>query len=175
MPTVIPYSFGMALLTFVSLPNTPVLDQGFRYQWSAATTAVQALESPDAFTRRAACFYDVSQLRLHLVFPAAYSGTLHLYALDWDTIARRETIISKRLRQDRGHLHAFNQGAWVQRHQKNNGSLTISVTRTAGVNAVLSGIFPPSGRRPHLYAVAAGQLGWHLRCRRLCPVGLEWH
>ena len=53
----------------VSLPQSSlVLDQGLRYQWIASTTAVQSLQSPDASTRRAACFYDLGQIRLHLVF-----------------------------------------------------------------------------------------------------------
>ncbi len=32
------------------------------------------------------------QLRLSLTFSSAYTGNLHLYALDWDSHARRETI-----------------------------------------------------------------------------------
>jgi hypothetical protein len=121
------------------------LDQGARYQWSASTTAVQSLQSPDASPRRAACFYDFSQIRLHLVFPAAYSGTRHLYALDWDTTFRRETIT---INDGSGPRTAdistdFSQGAWVNApiNVPAGGSVTISVTRTAGGNAVLSGIF----------------------------------
>ena len=130
----------------VSLPQSSlVLDQGARCQWSAATTAVQALQSPDASTRRAACFFDFSQIRLHLVFPAAYSGTLHLYALDWDSTSRRETITINdgSAPQTANISTAFNQGAWVNApiNVPAGGSLTISVTRTAGANAVLSGIF----------------------------------
>jgi hypothetical protein len=129
-----------------SLPlSNLVLDQGYRALWTSSTTAVQALQSPDTSSRRAACFADASQLRLHLTFPAAYSGTLNLYALDWDTTSRRETI---NVDDGRGPQTAnittdFSQGAWV--HVPINvpagGSVTISVTPTAGLNAVLSGLF----------------------------------
>jgi hypothetical protein len=129
-----------------SLPlSSLVLDQGSRYQWSSSTTAIQALESPDTSTRRAACFYDGSQLRLHLTFPAAYSGTLHLYFLDWDALGRRESITvddgsgprTVNLSTD------FSQGAWVNVpiNVAAGGSVNISITPSAGPNAVLSGIF----------------------------------
>ena len=53
---------------------------------------MQALQSPDTSTRRACAIYDANQVRLHLTFPAAYSGNLHIYVLDWDSTARRETV-----------------------------------------------------------------------------------
>src|SRR5206468_13020771 len=78
---------GYALLNWnggtdlVSLPQSSlVFDQGGRYLWSSGTTAVQALQSPDASTRHAACFSDGNQIRLHLSFTTAYSGTIHVYA-----------------------------------------------------------------------------------------------
>jgi len=130
----------------VSMPlSSLLLDGGSRCQWSASTTAIQALQSPDTSPRRAACFYDNAQIRLHLTFPAAYTGTLHLYALDWDSTSRRETITINDGSGPRSAdiSSAFNQGAWVNAPITvgAGGSITISVTLTAGVNAVLSGIF----------------------------------
>ncbi|PYQ65138.1 MAG: hypothetical protein DMF54_11905, partial [Acidobacteria bacterium] len=130
----------------VSLPQSSlVLDQGGRYQWNSSTTAVQALQSPDTSTRRAACMFDSSQIRVHLLFPAAYSGNVHVYVLDWDSYGRRETIT---INDGSGPRTAdistdFSQGAWVNApiNVPAGGSVTISVTRTAGLNAVLSGIF----------------------------------
>ena len=90
---------GYALLAWngtgdlASLPqSTLVVDQGTRFQWNTSTPAVQALESPDTTTRRSTTIYDPNQIRLHLTFSTSYSGTLHLYAMDWDTTNRRETI-----------------------------------------------------------------------------------
>ena len=71
---------------------TATLEQGSRYQWAANTTDVRALQSPDGLTRNAATYYDPNEIKLKLGFSAAYTGNLHLYALDWDTTARRETI-----------------------------------------------------------------------------------
>ena len=125
--------------------SSMALDNGSRYQWSSSTTAVQALQSPDASTRRAATFYDPAQIRLHLTFTNAYSGTLHLYALDWDAVGRRETITVNDGSGPRTAdiSSAFDQGVWVNApiNVSAGGSVTISVTNTGGVNAVLSGIF----------------------------------
>src|ERR1019366_6239994 len=44
-------------------------------------------------TRNAATYYDPNQVQVKLGFATtAYSGNLHLYAVDWDSTARRETI-----------------------------------------------------------------------------------
>jgi fibronectin type III domain protein len=129
-----------------SLPqSTMVLDQGYRYLWSSGTAAVQALQSPDTTTRHAACVCDANEIRLHLTFSTAYSGTIHIYAVDWDPAGRRETIT---LNDGSGPQTAnintdFSQGAWVNVpiNVAAAGTLTVSVTRTGGLNAVLSGIF----------------------------------
>jgi len=130
----------------VSLPqSTLILDQGARYSWSSGTSDVRALASPDASTRRATCWYQGSELRLHLAFPSAYSGTLHIYAIDWDSTSRRESITI-----DDGNgprtanlLSDFSQGVWINLpiSVAVSGTLTITVDRTAGANAVLSGLF----------------------------------
>src|SRR5437870_6199141 len=89
--------------------------------------------------------FDSSQIRVHLLFPAADSGNVHVYVLDWDSYGRRETIT---INDGSGPRTAdistdFSQGAWVNTpiNVPAGGSLTISVTVTTGLNAVLSGIF----------------------------------
>ena len=78
---------------------------------------------------------------MQLSFSTAYSGNLELYALDWDSGGRRETITvggqTANLDDD------FTQGAWVTFPitAAANSTITITVTPTAGANAVLSGIF----------------------------------
>ena len=61
--------------------------------------------------REAATYYDPNQIQLQLSFNAAYSGNLHLYAVDWDSQGRREIITvngqSAVLSSD------FTSGAWV--------------------------------------------------------------
>jgi hypothetical protein len=126
----------------VSLPSASLsLTQGSRYVWSGSTSDVRALESPNGLSREAATYYEGNQLRLALTFNAAYTGQLHLYAVDWDSTARRELISvdgqTAQLSSD------FNGGAWVTFpiSVAAGETIPIVVDRTAGANAVLSGIF----------------------------------
>jgi hypothetical protein len=125
-----------------STPNAAVsLPQGSRYVWASSTSDVRALQSPDKLTREAATYYDSNQLRLTLTFNSAYTGNLHLYALDWDKQGRRETISVAG--QTAALSSDFSQGAWVTFPVSVAAGETVSIVvdRTAGPNAVLSGIF----------------------------------
>jgi hypothetical protein len=115
---------------------------------SCATTAeVRALQGapPNASTRKAATWYHGTQLRLTLSFNAAWSGNLRLYVLDWDTSNRRErvTVTVGSSSQVANLTSSFNQGLWITFPVTVNasGQVTITVDRTAGLNAVLSGVF----------------------------------
>jgi hypothetical protein len=126
----------------VSMPGATVsLVAGSRYEWASNTTDVRALQAGDKSSRNAATYYDPNEIKIQLNFGAAYNGNLELYAVDWDSGGRRETITvggtSANLASD------FTQGAWVTFpiNVAANGSVTITVDRTAGTNAVLSGIF----------------------------------
>ena len=125
-----------------SLPNaTLTLEQGARYRWAPATTDVRALESPEQSTRVAAAYYSPSQILVKLSFTAAYSGNLELYALDWDKQGRRETVAVNG--QTALLSSNFSEGAWASFpiSAAAGEAVTIVVDRTAGINAVLSGIF----------------------------------
>ncbi len=144
------------------LPNaTLTLNQGSRYEWAANTTDPRALSDPAEHTRNAGTYYDPNEIKLTLSFAAAYSGNLHLYAVDWDSQNRRETITvngqSVTLGSD------FSQGAWVSLpiSVAAKGTVSITVTRTAGSNAVLSGIFlGDSGPPPAPTVSSAPQGTW---------------
>ena len=79
-----------------SLPAgvTYSLEQGTRYSWTTSTTTtdVRALQSPDQTERRATTWYDATEVRVRLNFANPYSGTLHLYAVDWNAIGRAENV-----------------------------------------------------------------------------------
>ena len=126
----------------VSMPNATVnLVQGSRDVWASSTKDVRGLESPDGLTRKAATYYASNQLRLSLTFSSAYTGDLRLYALDWDSSSRRELIsVGGQTAVLSG---SFNQGAWVTFpiSVAAGETIPIVVDRTAGANAVLSGIF----------------------------------
>jgi hypothetical protein len=66
---------------------------------------------------------------------------LELYAVDWDTTARREIITVNG--ESAVLSNEFHEGAWVSFpiEVAAGGTVTITVDRLAGSNAVLSGIF----------------------------------
>ena len=70
---------------------------------------------------------------------------MHLYAVDWDTTARRESITVNDGSGPRtvSLSSEFHNGAWVlvPINVAADGSVTITVVRQAGANAVLSGVF----------------------------------
>ena len=143
-------------------PNVTVnVVHGSRYRWAANTTDGRALSDPGQTTRNAATYYDSNQLQLQLTFAQAYSGTLHLYSVDWDSSDRRQLITVNGQTASLG--TAFNNGAWVQFpvNVPANGTVTITVDRTAGANAVLSGIFlGDTGAPPAASFTSAPQGNW---------------
>jgi hypothetical protein len=131
------------------LPHvSAALVHGSRWQWSTNTTDVRALQGPDASSRNASTYYDSNQIEVTLSFKEAYEGNLHLYAVDWDSSSRRETITVNGQTADLS--SSFNAGAWVSFpiSVSAGGTVTITVDRTAGANAVLSGIFLGEGGAP---------------------------
>ena len=76
---------------------------------------MRALEAPDQTVRRSARLLPRQLLRLRLNFANAYAGTLHLYALDWDKVTRRQTVTVSNgsSSQTIAIGDAFNQGAWL--------------------------------------------------------------
>ena len=143
---------GHALLAWngssdvVSLPNATIsLLQGSRSTFASSTSDLRALEDPTQATRRARIWQHSSSLRLQLTFSAAYSGTMHLYGVDWNGTSRRQTVIIDAA----GTLTTvnvdanFHEGAWIHVpiSVPSGGVVTITVNRTAGSNAVLSGVF----------------------------------
>jgi hypothetical protein len=120
-----------------SLPSSAInLAQGSRYVWARSTSDCRALQSPDQSSRKATTYYDPKEVRVVLTF------SLHLYAVDWDSTSRRETI-SVNGTQVANLTSDFSQGAWVTTPVSISagGIITITVDHTAGANAVLSGIF----------------------------------
>jgi len=135
------------------------LQQGARYQWAGGTDDTRALQSPDGLTRSAGAYYDPSQIRLQLSFPSGYTGNIHLYAVDWDSSERRETITVNG--QSAELSSSFHDGAWVSLpiSVAAGETATITVDRTAGANAVLSGIFLGDSGPPPAIATSSGPQG----------------
>jgi hypothetical protein len=144
------------------IPNATLsLTHGSRYVWAPATEETRALQGPDGLTREAATYYDSNELGIALKFTAAYTGNLRLYALDWDSTARRETITVNG--QTATLSSSFNQGAWVTFpiSVAAGAVVTVTVDRTAGANAVLSGVFlGDAGAPPTVASTSAPQGSW---------------
>ena len=141
------------------LPNASLsLVQGGRWQWAAGSADPRALSDPSGLTHNVSAYYDPNQIQLKLSFTTAYSGNLHLYALDWDTTARREIIT---VNGQSAVLGEFNNGAWVSFpiSVAAGGTVTITVDRTAGPNAVLSGIFLGDAGAPPAMTVSSPPQG----------------
>ena len=142
------------------LPNASLsLEQGSRFQWAANPSDPRALLDPGGLVRNAGTYYDPSQIKLTLSFPSGYTGNVHLYALDWDSTARRELITVNG--QSAILSSSFHEGAWVALpvNVPAGGTATITVDRTAGANAVLSGIFLGEGGSPPNPAVSSAPQG----------------
>ena len=144
------------------LPSASLsLMQGSRYQWTANTSDPRALSDPSGLTRNAGAYYDANEIQVKLSLSARFSGNLLLYAVDWDSLGRREIIT---VDGQSAVLGEFSEGAWVSLPLavEAGETITITVDRTAGPNAVLSGIFlggagPTSGNR--IDKRPAGHLG----------------
>jgi 6-phosphogluconolactonase len=140
------------------------LIQGSRYVWTANTTDARALPGPDGLTHTAATFYHPNQIQVRLTFHAAYSGNLRLYAVDWDSSARRERVtVGDSSVTFSNKWGAFSLGEWAifPISVGAGESLMITVTREAGVNAVLSGIFlGDSGAPPAMPVSSSPQGNW---------------
>jgi hypothetical protein len=127
-----------------------VVEQAGRTRWSTSTTNVRALQGPGGAGRRAAAWTHASELRLRIDFTTAWSGDLHLYALDWDNRGRRQTITVDDGSGPRVAVldSAFTNGLWTHAPVTvpAGGSVRIKLSRTVGTSAVLSGLF--LGGRP---------------------------
>jgi hypothetical protein len=126
----------------VSMPSAEVnLVQGDRYVWGSNNSDVRYLQSPDKSSRVAATYWDWNEIQVQLSFSSGFKGNLELYALDPDSLGRRETITVGN--QTANLSSDFSQGAWVifQIDVAAGSTLTIKVDNTGWPNAVLSGIF----------------------------------
>ena len=126
----------------LSMTDTAVsLVQGSRYVWAAQTEDPRALRAPQGSEREAATWYDPARIELQMQLSSAYKGDIHLYAVDWDSTARRELVTVDG--QTAELSSSFHEGAWVTFpiEVAAGATVTITVDRSAGSNAVLSGIF----------------------------------
>ncbi len=114
------------------------------YTWFASTTDPRALlVNPTSTNRIASAFYTNSTMTFDVNLTDNQVHQVALYAVDIDTTSRAETIsilnASTNAILDTQTLTSFNGGIWAVWNLQ--GHVTIQVTFTGGVNAVVSGLF----------------------------------
>ena len=129
----------------VSLPSgdtvTPAGES--TYTWTTMSSDPRALQVPGSTNRVAAVWYASTSFTVDVNLGDGAAHNLELYFDDWDSKGRSETVqlsdagTGKVL--DTETISAFTAGAYLD--WKVSGNLLITITRTAGANAVLNGLF----------------------------------
>ena len=137
------------------------------YTWAASTTNVSALQTASgATTRIASTYYSSTSFTINLNLTDGNSHKISLYLLDWLANARTETITisdanSNTVLSTQSYA-TFENGVYAQ--WTVSGHVLITVTKTGGANAVVSGIFfdqvPLSAAASYLGADTTTQGTW---------------
>jgi hypothetical protein len=113
------------------------------WTWAASTNDARALQKSSTASSRAAASLFAKQFTLNLSFNDGQSHTFSLYAVDWDSTKRSERIDivdpSSGTILDSQTISSFHNGVYLT--WTVSGDVQVKVTRLAGANAVVSGIF----------------------------------
>ncbi len=120
------------------------------FVWTASSTDVRALQVVGGGSRIAACWYSSGSFTVDVDLTDGQTHDLELYFLDWDTNNRAESVqISNAATGavlNTQSISSFHNGVYLD--YAVSGNIVITITRTAGTNAVLSGLFlDPSATR----------------------------
>ncbi len=144
------------------------------YTWTTTSSDPRALQVPGSSNRVAAVWYSATSFTVNVNLADGQSHDLELYFDDWDSKGRAEQVqisdagTGKVL--DTETISSFSSGVYL--NWQVSGNLVITITRTAGANAVLNGLFldptsspPPVADRefPQEGRDDAGELDQHLR------------
>src|SRR5262249_19218860 len=114
------------------------------YTWAATTTDPRALENPPSGSGRSAqTWYSPTSFTFDIDLTDGQSHDVALYAVDWTNGGRQEKFqvidAATGAVLDTETLSSFSGGAYLQ--WQISGHVLIRVTRLAGTNAVVSGLF----------------------------------
>jgi hypothetical protein len=149
---------GAQNIQSISIPATFSLQGQSNWLWAAGMTDKRALSIDGKGDRTAACWYSGGSFTLNLNFTDGQIHQVAIYVIDWDSQGRSETISV---------ADAATNKVWDSRSIPNNtpssatytnttgtnsvngtyliwnisGGVKVTVTSTAGPNAVVSGIF----------------------------------
>ena len=114
------------------------------YTWAGSTGDTRALQLPDGSTRIASAWYNNPSFTYDFNITDGKTHQTALYAVDWDSTTRAQTVQivdgdNPSHILDTQNLASYSNGAYLVWNI--SGHVIVRVTRTAGANAVISGIF----------------------------------
>jgi len=113
------------------------------FTWAPSSTQPQALRKASGTDRIAACFYNGGFFDVSLGLGDGNAHQVALYFLDWDSTVRQQRVdvldAATGAVLDTRTISGFNGGVYLV--WTISGNVKFRVTRLAGANAVLSGIF----------------------------------
>ena len=120
------------------------------YTWTTTSTDPRALQVPGSSNRVAAVWYSATSFTVDVNLADGQTHDLELYFDDWDNRGRSEQVqISNAATGtvlDTETISSFTNGVYLD--WQVSGNLLITITREAGVNAVLNGLFIDSTASP---------------------------
>ncbi len=150
---------------YLTVPSGDPFTGASTYTWVASTTEGRALQKGSAADRIASTFYARDSFTIDLPFSDTLLHQVALYLLDLDTTERAETItildpVTNAVVGSQSFSN-FHNGTWALFNIQ--GPARIRVSRTAGLNAVVSGVFfktlssvPP----PTVSIISPTSVGW---------------
>ena len=117
------------------------------YTWSTTASNLPALQIPGSSNRVAACFYSKTSFAINLNLTDGQTHDIALYACDYDSRGRSEQIqitsAATGAVLDTENISNFAGGTYLQ--WRVSGNVVITITKLAGPNAVVNGIFVDRG------------------------------
>ena len=128
----------------VSMPSyANVTIAGGNYTWTTTSSDVRALQIPGSANRVAACWDTATSFTIAVNINDGKAHDIALYACDFDTRGRAEQIqissASGGAILDTRSISAFQGGEYLQ--WQVTGSVIITITKQAGPNAIINGLF----------------------------------
>ncbi len=113
------------------------------FTWTAASTDPRALQVPGSPDRVAAVWYSATSFSVDVNLGDGVAHDLELYLLDWNLSGRAETVqitdATTGAVLSTQTISSFQSGEYLD--YVVSGHIVITITRTAGANAVLNGLF----------------------------------
>jgi hypothetical protein len=130
---------NQSLPTYASM----TLANQLNWTWAASTTDTRGLQNSTGTARLAATWYNLTSFSIDVNVTDGQTHQIALYALDWDSKGRSETIQVTDGQSgavlDSRTVFGFTNGSYVV--WTISGHVKFIVTNSAGPNAVISGVF----------------------------------